>query len=301
MNLDLISTFMDVVRRGSLAAVARERSTDPSTISRMIAALEKELGFRLLQRTTRRLSLTEAGQLYLGRVEPLLKELETARDQARTLSGAPSGRLRLTASVAFGQVCLLPLLPRFRAEFPDIQIELLLSDKNLDTVADQVDLAIRLGHAMSGDLISTKLFATHYRVCASPDYLEGHGALSSPSELSGRRCLLFDLPDYRGNWIVRGPQGEISQVPVAGDIVISSALALRQAALDGLGPALLADWMTDADLAGGRLIDMLPDHAVAASSFETAAWLLYANRNYLPQKIRVTIDFLKRHLRRDDR
>ena len=296
MDLGLIATFAEVVKRGSLAAVARNRNTDPSTISRMMAALESELGFRLLQRSTRNLSLTEAGELYLSRVEPLLIEIEGARDQAANLNRTPSGQLRLTASVAFGQVCLLPLLPEFRSEFPDIRIELLLSDKNLDTVGDQIDLAIRLGHTVSGDFISTKLFDTHYRVCASPAYLAKHGRLSEPSDLSNHRCLLFDLPDYRSSWMVRDGHGTMTHVPVAGDIVISSAMALKQATLDGLGPALLADWMTDSDIESERLIDMLPNYSVAAASFDTAAWLLFRHRKYLPQKIRVTIDFLKRHL-----
>ena len=193
-------------------------------------------------------------------------------------------------------MCLLPLLPHFRTEFPNIQLELLLNDKNLDPVADQIDLAIRLGHEMSGDLISTKLFSTHYRVCASPAYIKKYGSLTEPADLTSHRCLLFDLPEYRSNWILRDSQGVTMHVQVSGDIVISSALALKQAALEGLGPALLANWMTDAELASGRLVDMMPDYTVAAASFDTAAWLLYSHRKYMPQKIRVTVDFLKRHL-----
>lgn len=297
MNLELISTFAEIVSRGSLAAVARQRSANPSTISRMVTSLEKELGFRLLQRNTRNLSLTEAGELYLKRVEPLLLEMENARDQAANLSSLPSGYLRLTASLAFGQVCLLPLLPKFRATFPDIRIEMILCDMNLDPVSNQIDLSVRLGHDVSGDLVSTKLFATKYRICASPAYVKAQGPLLHPEDIARHRCLLFDLPDFRKTWMMRNKHGVVTEVAVSGDIIISSALALKQAALDGLGPALLANWMTDTELKDGTLVDLLPDHSVAAASYDTAAWLLYSNRKYLPQKVRVTIDFLKQHLR----
>ena len=295
MQLAELSLFIEVARRGSFAAAARARGVDASSVSRAIAGLEAELGARLFQRTTRRLSLTETGRLYLDRVAPAVEELRLAQDEVTAARGEPAGRLRITASAAFGQMMLAPLLPAFRATLPRLGLELLLTDANLDLVADGVDLAIRLAPSYRADVVGVRLFATRYRVVAAPGWIAVHGAPSTPQALSGLACLLFDLPDYRTRWLFRR-EAEVVEAPVHGDLVSSSALVLRQAALDGLGPSLLADWMIDGDLAAGRLIDLFPPYEATATSFETAAWLLYPSRRHLPRKVRAAIDFLRAHL-----
>jgi DNA-binding transcriptional LysR family regulator len=295
MELDQLRLFVEVARRGSFAAAARDRVVDPSFVSRMIAALETELKVRLFQRTTRRLALTEAGDLYLGRVEPLLDDLEHARDEVLAISGGPAGTLRLTASVAFGRQCLVPLLPEFRARFPQLKLEVLLSDTNLDLVAERVDLAVRLAPRLDTNLIGVKLCDTRYRVCATPEYLKKSRPLRRPQDLTSHRCLLVTLPEFRTRWLFRNQAGEVIRVPVDGDLVVSNPLALRDCVLAGMGPALLANWLIDEDLAAGRLLDLFPRHRVTATDFETAAWLVYPSRAYLPNKVRATIDFLKGH------
>ncbi|NNG02739.1 MAG: LysR family transcriptional regulator, partial [Inquilinus sp.] len=246
----------------------------------------------------RRLSPTEAGQAYLNRVEAILDELEKAREDALGVGAQPTGTLRMTVSVAFGQRCLVPLLPRFAEAFPRLGLELLMTDAAIELVAERVDLAIRLGPTVSGDVVCAKLMDTRYRVCASPDYLERAPSLARPEDLRRHACLAFALPDYRSRWLFRAADGKASEVPVGGRMVISNALALRDAAIVGLGPALLADWLVDDDIAAGRLVDVFPEHRVTATSFETAAWLVYPSRAFLPNKVRVTIDFLRRHLGR---
>ena len=298
MNLETLRTFIHVARRGSFAAVARDQATDPSSISRIIAQLEEELGLRLFQRTTRRMTLTEAGATYLSRIDSVLQELDAAQEEAATLNARPKGTLRLTASVAFGTQCLVPHLPRFREAFPDLRLELLLSDANLDLVSERIDLAIRLGPSVEGDLVHVKLRNTAYRVCASPQFLIARQAPENPSDLSKLPCLLFTFPDFRSRWLFRDSKGSLTEVPVRGDILISNALALRECALSGLGLALLADWLIDDDLREGRLVDLFPKHHVTATSFATAAWLLYPSRAFLPKKVRVAIDFLKEYLGR---
>lgn len=299
MELTTLQLFCDVAQAGSFAGAARLRDLDPSSVSRAIAGLEAELRIRLFQRSTRRLSLTEAGAVYLAHAEAVVDELEQARDRARAVSRGPTGTLRLTTSVAFGTLRLVPLIERFRAAFPDLRLELLLTDSKLDLVADRIDLAIRLAPHPGGDLIGAKLLDTRYRLCASPGYLAAAGGLALPSELCDRRVLLLGLPDHRTGWLFRDRAGQVEELPVGGDIVISSVLALREAALAGLGPALLADWMVDADIAADRLVRLLPDYEVTATSFETAAWLLYPSRAFLPDKVRLTIDFLRWQLQRD--
>ncbi len=296
MDLANVRLLLEVARRGSFAAAARANDIDPSSVSRLVAQAEAELGLRVFHRTTRQLSLTEAGEVYLGRIDGLLDELEMAREQAQGVSATPAGTLRLTTSVAFGQHCLLPLLPEFRRRFPDLALELMLTDANLELVAERIDLAIRLGASVSGDVVCAKLTDTRYRVCASPDYLAAAPALRRPADLGAHPCLLFALPDFRDRWRFRDRAGVTQEVAVTGNLVMSNALALRDAARAGLGPALLADWLVDADIAAGRLVDVFPAFAAAATSFDTAAWLVYPSRAYLPNKVRVTIDFLRERL-----
>ena len=293
MDLASLQIFVEVVRRGSFAAVARDREVSPSAISRAISGLEAEVGARLFQRTTRRLSPTEAGTLYFERVEPLIGELEQAGQAAADARRTPRGTLRITASVAFGQVCLVPLLPELHRRHPELALELLLTDTNLDLVSERIDVALRLAPRLDSALVGLRLFETRYRVCASPDYLARRGPVASPDDLREHPCLTFALPGYRSRWIFLDRDGGRREVPIQGRFAMTSALALRDSARAGLGPALLADWLIDTDLASGTLVDLFPEQRVTATDFETAAWLLYPSRSYLPLKTRLFIDFLR--------
>jgi DNA-binding transcriptional LysR family regulator len=296
MEIDAVKIFLDVMRAGSFASVARLHGVDPSSISRTIVLLEEQLGFRLFQRTTRRLVATEPGNLYFERIQPLIDEIERARDEARDVVAEPSGRLRITASVAFGTTCLVPLLPRFRSVHPELELDLLLSDTVLDLIAERVDLAIRLGPRLDTGFVGTQLMRTRYRVCASPSYVARAAKLRRPQDLAAHDCLLFPFPGYRTLWKFRDKRGGVVEVPVKGSIVISNALALLRAAQHGGGPVLLADWLVGASLKDGSLLDLFPGHDVSATDFETAAWILYPSRAYMPRKLRAGIDFLKANI-----
>ncbi|EAV42604.1 LysR family transcriptional regulatory protein [Stappia aggregata IAM 12614] len=293
MDLQALKTILLVRDLGSLAAAARALDLDASNVSRTVSSVERELGQRLFQRSTRKLSLTEAGEAYLQRVAPLVEEIEAANEDIAARSRQPRGILRMTASVAFVLEGIVPLLPKFQELYPDISIELFPSDSNLDLLAEGLDLAIRLAAAPKGDLISTKLLQTRYRVVASPGYLSGEGHPEAPGDLSVRNCLCFALPDFRNAWRFRLGDDAPFDVDVSGRTTIASALALREAARLGLGPALLADWLIGNDLKEGKLVDLFPAYACAPANFETAAWILYPSRAYLPLKVRVMIDFLK--------
>lgn len=296
MDIASLKTVTLVAQHGSFAAAARVLDVDPSSVSRTVANLEAELGLRLFQRSTRTLSVTEAGATYIARIVPLLEEFERAEDLARNATRSPSGTLKLTASVAFAQECIVPHLNDFMRRFPDIALELIPTDTNVDLRANNIDLAIRLAPAPSGELISTKLCDTRYVVCAAPGYLGANEPLRSPQDLVDHDCLCFALPEYRTRWRFRPKGGAPFDVPVAGRLVISNALALRSATRDGLGPALLPDWLVGRDIANGSLIDLFPHHDCTATEFDTAAWMLYPSRAYLPQKVRVMIDFLRKTL-----
>ncbi|VAW22039.1 Transcriptional regulator, LysR family [hydrothermal vent metagenome] len=301
MQIESLELFIEVARQGSFAEVARSRDRDASYVSRIISALEKEMGVRLFQRTTRKVALTEPGELFLASVEPLVGALAAAQNEARLISSEPRGHLRLTTSVSFGQQCVVPLLPAFCERFPKISLELIMSDTNLDLVADRVDLAIRLGLRPTGDLISARLMQTRYRVCASPDYLKSSPPLNEPGDLGDHRCLLMPLSGFSSAWrfieenSTPGQDREYS-VDVAGDLFISNALALRDVAVAGLGPALLADWLVRDQLAEKRLVDLFANYRVTPTQFYSGVWLVYPSRSFLAQKVRVAVDFFKEHL-----
>lgn len=293
MNTRALTLFAEVAHHGSFAQVAKMRDIDPSSVSRAIGGLEADLGLRLFQRTTRAMRLTEAGELYLARAMPLIAELERIGVEARKIRTTPAGTLRLTASVTFGQRRIVPLLGVFRRRYPDIHVECLFTDANVDLVGERIDLAVRLAPAITGDVVVSKLMDTRYRVVASPAYLATADAIGAPDDLVAHPCLMFHLPGYRNAWRFRARDGAERSVPVTGPLTLSPAGSVRDAALGALGPALLADWLIEDDLAAGRLVDVLPEWQASATDFDTAAWLVYPSRSYLPAKTRVTIDFLR--------
>lgn len=296
MELKVLQLFLEVSRAGGFAPVGRELYMDASSVSRAIAGLEDELGVRLFHRTTRKLSLTQAGEQYLQRIEPLVNELEMARDAIRKQVQKPTGTLRMTSAVAFAERCIVPYLPEFKQAYPDLKIELILRDENLDIVENRIDLAIRLGARLQGDFIVSRLMSTRYMVCASPEYVVRHGMPQTPKDLCAHKCLVFDLPGYRSAWRFQKSEQPVIEIPIESDLVISSALGLKRAALLGMGPVLLADWLVKDDISNGKLIDLFPSYAVTATEFDPAAWFVYPSKNYVPQKVRVAIDFFRKKL-----
>ncbi|MBX9886279.1 MAG: LysR family transcriptional regulator [Novosphingobium sp.] len=295
MDIETLRIFADVAHRGSFSEVARARGTEPSSISRAVGVLEAELGERLFHRTTRKLVLTEAGALYLVRIEPLVAQLEEAGAEARAIGRGPVGTLRLAVSVSYGLVCLMPVLERFRALYPELTVELLMNDAQVDLVREGIDLAVRLTPAVEGNLVATRLAATHYRVVAAPGWLAAH-PMAAPGDLAAMDVLRFTLPGFRDRWMFRDAAGREEVVPVSGRLLISNAAALREAALMGMGPALLADWMIARDLAAGELVDCFPTLEVAATGFDTGVWAIYPSRSFLPGKVRAMLDFLRAEL-----
>jgi DNA-binding transcriptional LysR family regulator len=294
MDTEQLKTFVEVVRLGSFAAVAREFSTDPSAVTRSIAALEKSLGVRLLERTTRRLALTKAGAAYHESVRGLLKDLERATDEARDLAGQPEGVVRVTASVSYGYAVLVPMLATLRKAYPRLEIDLRLTDSIVDLVAERVDVALRLRQAADSSLVGVRLARIRYYVCASPAYLKQHGAPTTPADLAAHDCLRCPVPGYSAQWRFRDPLGAIDGIDIHGRLTMSNSLALQRAAQEGLGPALLPDWLVGADLATGRLIDLLPRHEATPTDFDNAIWLLHTSRSYIPHRVRAFLDFVKK-------
>ena len=291
----MLQTFVEVMRQGSFATVARERNIDPSSVSRAISNLEKELGVRLFQRTTRQLSPTEAGITYFNRIEPLLEEMERAKELV-TQTQQPKGTLRVTASVSFGIKCIIPVLAEFESIYPDLSLELLLTDYRLDLLTERIDLAIRLGQLQDSTLIAQRLILTKYSVCASPKYLQQHASIEQPEDIVRHDCLCFPISEYKTRWIFQDRHQNISKINVHGRTIISNAIGLQQCAIAGMGLALLPHWLVDSEVETGNLIRVLPDYEVTATDFNTSAWFVYPSRNYVPLKVKVFKEFLRKKL-----
>ncbi len=297
MDTEHLKMFVEVVQQGSFAAAARKFDIDPSVVTRAVTALEKDLGVRLLERTTRQLVLTEAGRRYHENAGKLLQDMQQAADEARDLVGNPSGIVRVTTSTTYGYAVILPWLSALREAYPALEVDLLLSDAITDLVAERVDVALRLRQEADTSLVGTRLTRIRYHVCASPDYMQRQGRPDAPSELAARDCLRCSLRGYRTQWKFRDRAGAVEAVDVGGWLVVSNSLALQRAALDGHGPALLPDWLVASDLAAGRLIDLFPDHEATPTDFDNAVWLLYTSRAYVPRRVRVFVEFIKQRIR----
>lgn len=293
MEIDTLRTFVEVMQRGSFAAVARERNVDPSSVSRTVATLESQLGVRLFQRTTRHLTPTEAALAYFDQVEPLVAQLERAALMAGDSGDTPRGTLRITAAVTFAQVNVVPLLPEFAKRYPELSFELLLTDKFLDLVEERVDLALRLGRLTESSMIAHRLCDMVYVAAASPEYLRRRGQPNTPSELEHHECLRYPVAGYGPRWRFRATGGVVTEVPVHGRVVATNGVALRQCAVAGMGVLMLPRWNIAEELRSGALVELFPDYQATASEFDNGAWMLYPSRSYLPLKVRLFADFLK--------
>lgn len=294
MEIEQLETFAAVYRAGGFAPVARERNLAPSSISRAIAGLEEALEVRLFQRSTRKLEPTDAGEAFYRRVLPLIEEFAAARAEARDRAKGPAGRLRITASVSYGQLCIVPRLAAFRARYPDIQLDLLLSDAALDILAERIDLAVRHGPLADSSLVASRLMPVRYRAVASPAYLAEAAPIREPADIAEHPCIAFSFGDYRSRWRFRRPSdAQPEEVAVTPALTLSNAAAIRLCARQGLGLALMADWTVRDDLASGALVEVLPAYEAAGASFDSAVWLVFPSRRFLPAKTRAFADFLR--------
>jgi DNA-binding transcriptional LysR family regulator len=293
MDLNSIQLFVEVVQRNSFAEVARMRNIDPSSVSRAIRKLETTLGFRLFQRTTRKLSPTEAGKSYFRQVEGLLATFLEAGQQALDLSNEPIGNLRVSACTYFGQKKLVPLLPLMRKKYPKLVIDLVLADNQVDIVEQQIDVAIRFGKKPTDDFICKELAPRKFKVCASPGFIKTNTITNKPSCLSKLECLRFSMPGYREAWKFRQPSKDEERVPVTGHLLISHGMTMTASTVAGLGVSLLPDWLCHDELINGTLVDLFPDYECAAADFDTSAWLVYPSKDYMPLKLSAFIECLK--------
>lgn len=290
MNLQAIQAFVRTVEHGSFAAVARVEHVAPSSISRLVAELEGELGVRLFQRTTRRLSLTEAGQAYLVRVSPLLEELDGARNYARDMGTTPRGVLRVACSNTFAQMHLAQWLPRFLPLYPDLNIEFALGAHYTDLISGRIDVAVRIGRVDGASLVVRKLCEMPRVIVASPRLLAGRKL--KPDDVAREPCLLFPHEGFAPVWRFRDRHSRVREAQPRSRLVAADGIVLRNLALEGVGVALLTRWLCANELASGSLVDVFPSYDVTATEFDASIFIVYPSRSYLPLKVRVFVDFI---------
>lgn len=279
--------YTRVVETGSFSAVARELGTIQPTISKQLTALEEHLGVRLLNRTTRQLSPTEAGQKYYERCRRILDEIADVEGSLSELQTRPTGLLRVHTPVAFGQLYMLPLIFRFRRLYPGLAVDLLLSDRYVDLVQEGVDAALRFGHLASSQLVARPVGAVE-RVCvASPAYLRARGTPRSPADLSSHNCITYTYL-FSNEWEFAGPQGPTA-VRVGGDFRANSALAIRAAALESIGIAHMPGVFVREDIEAGRLIRVLADYGPPPVEMH----VVYPSARFLSGKVRTFLDFVR--------
>lgn len=283
-----LDTFAKVVELGSFARAADRLELSTSAISRQVAELEAQLGVRLLNRTTRRLSLTEAGQAYYERCVQLLADLADADSAVRATAVEPKGRLRVTCGVTFGERYLAPATAEFGTLHPDIAFDLDLSDRVVDLVEEGFDLAVRIGSGGSQALVSRRLGTTRIVCCAAPSYLSRRGTPQAPEELSAHECLAYTYVAAPDAWTFVDREGGRMTVRVKTRHRANNGRMLAALAAEGLGIAYEPDFIVAPEMRSGRLVQLLPDYSTPESPIAA----VYPSRRHLSAKVRSFVDFL---------
>jgi DNA-binding transcriptional LysR family regulator len=289
-SLGSMELFVDVVAAGSFSEAGRRRGLAASSVARSISALEDGLGARLLNRSTRKLSLTEAGRLYHERSRRILAEVEDARLSVTQLEAAPRGILRLNVPVVFGRLEVAPALPDFLMRYPAVQIDLSMTDAFIDLVEEGVDLAVRIGELEDSGLIARRLAPNRRVICASPGYLQRAGVPQAPKDLRAHNCLIYKRQASRAVWRLRDRAGTV-EVEVTGTLRANNADALRAAALGGLGLAILPTWMVGPDIQRGALEMVFADYEVSPGALDTSIYAVFPYNRHLSPKVRAMVDF----------
>ncbi len=286
-QLGAMRAFTRVVETGSFSAAARETSTTQATISKRVAGLEKQLGVKLLMRTSRSRSLTQAGAEFYEKCVVILAELAEAESNARSQVTSPRGILRVTTAVPLGRLLIAPLLPDFLTRYPEIKLDLALSDTHVDLAGEGFDIAIRAQQLKDSSLIARKLFENPMFLVASPSYLKQHGVPRTPEELVDHNCIVYSQLSNQNLWHFVH-EGDDIPVHVNGNFQCDNGDTILTAATVGIGFAVLPHWMIHSQLNAGEL-------QVVMSKFRPQTLpinAVYPQRQFLPAKVRCFIDFL---------
>lgn len=286
-QLSAMKVFVRVVETGSFSAVAREMNMGQPAVSKQVSALEQKLGARLLNRSSRQLALTEAGNNYFERCQVILAEVEEAEEVASSLSTTPRGLLRVNMSIAFGRLHIAPYVPEFLERYPEIRLHLMMNDRFVDLVAERVDLAVRIGDLGDSSMLARKLGVSPMVIVGAPAYFEKHGHPEHPEELKQHNCLTYTFLHTGNTWRFQKDGIDI-HIPVEGNCQSDNTDGIRDIMIAGAGLAMVPAWLVRCELAHGELVTALGDYLPWSSPIHA----VYPESKYVPLKVRCFIDYL---------
>ncbi len=291
-RLESMAVFLAVMEAGSLSAAGRRLGMPVATVSRKLSELESHLTARLLNRSTRQLTLTDAGRTYVAACRRILEDVNEAEQAAAGEYSAPKGELSVTAPIAFGRLHVLPVITEFLRSYPDVNVRLTLGDRNANLLEEHVDLAIRIGELPDSSLTSTRVGMIRHVVCGSPRYFAERGAPSSPGELSAHQCITFEALMSPDSWLFNVGGAEVS-VPIHSRLVVNTAEAAIDGSIAGFGLTRVLSYQIEEACRSGAL-------DVTLEEFEPAPFpvsLVYSRQGRLPLKLRAFLDFATPRLR----
>lgn len=297
-RLQAFELFVGTAREGSLSAAGRRAGLSPASVSRRIGQLETRLGVQLFHRTTRHLALTDAGKVFLQRVEQVLNGIEDAEAAALALQSVPRGTLRVHSRTLFGIKVLTPLVPSFQAAYPELKLELRLSERRIQLRDEEFDVDLLIGTPDDPSLMQRRLLASRRILVASPDYVRGRPPLRQPGDLARHNCLTYWMGPEPVVWRFLDRSGALSELAVPSSVACNNGLILGELAVCGHGIALLDDYTVAGELEAGRLVRLLSPYKVTNSSFDEGVAAAFLPSAHLPEKIRVFIDFMAREVPR---
>jgi len=287
-RLESMRIFVKVVESGSFTGAAARLRVSPGMASEHAKALEERLGTRLLNRTTRKLSLTETGRAYYERSTRILADLDEAEQAASDLQATPRGELRVNASPSFGILQLAPAISDFSAQFPEVSVDLMLSDRMVALIDEGFDLAVRCEPLPDSSLIARPIAPVRLVICAAPSYLDRHGTPRTPADLASHNCLTLTGSPHFAKWFLPGDAGDFGDVSPSGNLRSNSGGVLKHAALAGHGLVCLPTYITADELRSGRLVSVLDDYPTPTFMLRA----LYPSNRHLSAKVRGFVDFL---------
>ena len=294
-SLSDIAVFVQVVRDGSFTKASDRLELSRSVVSKYVTRLEERLGARLLNRTTRRLSLTEAGRVFYERSRRGLEEIEEAETEVSRLQGEARGLLRVNSPMSFGILHVAPLLPEFLAENPEVSVDMNLDDRKVDVIEEGFDVSIRITDLPDSSLVARRLGPCRHAIVAAPAYLEKHGVPRTPDDLRDHNIIAYQYQESATDWHFLTEDKEQITVPVSGSIQMNNSLALREALLGGIGITRTPTFVVGEDIAAGKLVSLLPNY----QTLEVSIYLVYPQRRHLSPKVRAFVDFVAARISSD--
>jgi DNA-binding transcriptional LysR family regulator len=293
MNFNSAFYFFEVVKTGSFVKAASKIGIPKSTLSDKISELEHDLGVTLLVRTTRKLSLTEAGKQYFERCAHALSELQSAKEEIAQTQSSPQGLIRISTLPSFADDALATAVAEFRALYPQVSFEIDSSERQVDLIGEGFDIAVRGGHLSDSSLIARKIGKGSFILLASPKYLKKRGTPKHPKDLASHDCLMLQLGDETYNWVLKGPQGKTVRIKVVGPVIANSAMTIKALLLKGQGIALFPSLPNAKEVLRGELVHVLPEWL----SPEEPVHIVYPAQRFFSPKLKAFIPLLEKHLK----